>query len=94
MAIDLDVDGIKDTGDYTWGEVLFGPSAKVTQFSFLAGSGALEANEYIDWVQTSLLNGGNQVNFVPEPGTIVLLVTGALGLLASPQGCDVVIRQR
>ena len=67
---------------HTWAEVLFGPSAKVTQFGFLAGSGAGEANEYMDWVQTSMLNGGDRVEFVPEPGTLVLLVTAGLVALA------------
>ncbi len=53
--------------DYTWGDVLFGGSAKVTNVQFGVGSSPQNSTTYIDWVDTSLLNGGDRVDFGNGP---------------------------
>jgi len=68
-------------GTSTWGDVLFGTGAKVTNFQFGAGSGPGEQNEFFDWVETSLVNGGDRVDFTPEPASMTLLALGGLGVL-------------
>ncbi len=66
--------------DATWGSILTG--ATVIGQGFNAGS-AMKATRFgIDWVESSLINGGNRVDFgvVPAPGAIALLgVAGLVG---------------
>jgi hypothetical protein len=53
---------------YTWAEVLFGTGAKVVSAQFGVGSSAQTSDTYIDYIETSLLNGGDRVDFSgPEP---------------------------
>ena len=69
--------------DATFGPALFGPSAKVTSVQFGLGSSQRDAFAYLDYLQTNLLNGGDVINFVPEPSSLVLAGFGvALSLTA------------
>jgi hypothetical protein len=69
--------------DATFGATLFDPSAKVTSVQFGLGSGQRNSIAYVDYLQTSLLNGGDVINFgplssVPEAGS--LFVWSLMGL--------------
>jgi hypothetical protein len=65
--------------DATWGTLLFGEGAKVTSVLIGAGSfTAVASTGYVDYLETSLLNGGDRVDFVPEPATIAILCLGGL----------------
>ena len=68
----------KDANGNYWSSDLFGSGAKVTNVQIGAGSFSVASTGYVDYLQTSLLNGGDQINFVPEPGTLVLLITAGL----------------
>lgn len=55
---------------YTWSEMLFGTGAKVASIQFGVGSSTGSTTSYIDYVDTSLLNGGARVDFWgPAPVT-------------------------
>ena len=72
--------------DATWGPLLFGAGAKVTSVQFGLGSSQPVALGLVDYLQTSLLNGGDVIDFaaVPEPTSIVLLgMAGSMGLAAA-----------
>lgn len=60
--------------DATWGAVLFGEGSDIFRVGFNVGSSQQGGLVYLDWVQTSLLNGGNLIDFqaIPEPGTTAL----------------------
>ena len=60
--------------DPTWGPVLFGAGAKVTNIQLGLGSGQQNCNAYVDYLQTSLLNGGDPINF-----TVAIYVDGVSG---------------
>ena len=64
--------------DATWGAKLFGAGAKVTDIQIGAGSFTVASTGYVDYLETSLLNGGDRVNFVPEPATMALLALGGV----------------
>ncbi len=64
--------------DATWGDKLFGTGAKVTNVQIGAGSFSVPSIGYVDYLETSLLNGGDRVDFVPEPTTMLLLGLGGL----------------
>ena len=69
--------------DPTFGTALFGPNAKVTSLQFGLGSSQRDAFAYLDYLQTNLLNGGDVINFVPEPSGLLLAGFGvALSLMA------------
>jgi len=60
-----------DGTPYTWGQVLFGTGAKVTSIQFGVGASSQTSTRYIAYIDTSLLNGGNRVDFYgPTPITI------------------------
>lgn len=67
--------------DPTFGPALFGPGATVTSIQFGLGSSQRQSIAYVDYLQTNLLNGGDTVNFVPEPSGIALIGLGAVTLL-------------
>lgn len=50
--------------DATWGPLLFGAGAKITNVQFGLGSGQQGCNAYVDYLQTTILNGGNVIDFV------------------------------
>jgi hypothetical protein len=50
--------------DPTFGSVIFGPTAEVVRVGFVVGINGNNAVEYLDWTQTSLLNGGDVIDFV------------------------------
>jgi hypothetical protein len=64
--------------DPTWGPLLFGEGAMVTSIQLGAGSFNVASTGYIDYLETSLLNGGDRINFVPEPATMALMGLGGL----------------
>lgn len=77
--------------DYMWKDVLFGTGAKVTSIQFGIGSSAGNSVSYVDWVETSLLNGGDRIEFIaagsgpisaPEFPTLFLPATFIIGMLA------------
>jgi len=79
------------TGGHQWKDVLFGPGAKVTSFQFGVGSSTTNSITYVDWVETSLLNGGDRIEFLaagsgpisaPEFPTLFLPATFIIGMLA------------
>lgn len=63
--------------DVTYGSILSG--AGVIGQGFNIGSGQRQARIGIDWLESSLINGGVRVDFVPAPGVIVLFGMTALG---------------
>ena len=70
--------------DGTYGGLLFGAGALITSVQFGLGSSQRDSIAYLDYLQTNLLNGGDVINFgpaaAPEPGTLVLLALGVVGL--------------
>ena len=48
--------------DATWGPILFGAGAKITNVQFGLGSFQQQCNAYVDYLQTTLLNSGNPIN--------------------------------
>jgi hypothetical protein len=66
--------------DPTYGSVLFGTGVKVTNIQFGLGSGDTGSN-YVDYLETNLLNGGERVNFVPEPASLGLLALAGAALV-------------
>jgi hypothetical protein len=67
--------------DPTFGPLLFGTGAKVSSIQFGLGSYRKQSIAYVDYLQTNLLNGGDVVNFVPEPTAMALLGLGTLGFI-------------
>jgi hypothetical protein len=68
--------------DPIWGSILFGGSAKVTCIQIGAGSFSSASTGYVTYIETNLLNGGDAVMFVPEPGTLAMLAGAIVGLVA------------
>jgi hypothetical protein len=89
--------------DSTLGSVLFGPGARVVRVGFSIGNNGGNAAEYVDWVQTTLLNGGDMIDFV-GPSTVVLSDTpvaaplptsaGAGGILFAIMAGGVLLRRK
>jgi hypothetical protein len=67
--------------DATYGSILSG--ANVLGQGFNIGSWQRECRVGIDWLESSLINGGDRVDFgvIPAPGAVALL--GAAGLVGS-----------
>src|SRR5690348_709645 len=74
--------------DPTYGPQIFGGMESVFRLGFNVGSGQRDNLQYLDWVSTSLLNGGDIIDFqvvqgVPEPATwfaALLAAGGVIGL--------------
>lgn len=67
--------------DPDYGSLLFGAGARVTSVQFGLGSSQRNSISYVDYLQTSLLNGGDVLNFnTPEPGSLALM--GVFGVAA------------
>lgn len=66
--------------DSTWGSLVFVEGAEIFRVGFNLGSSQRGGLNYIDWVQTSLLDGGATIDFqaaaIPEPGTTALAAGG------------------
>jgi hypothetical protein len=65
--------------DATWGQTLANYS--IYRVGFNIGSGQTNGIAYLDWLETSLLNGGDTIDFqaVPEPASMIvwsLMATG------------------
>jgi hypothetical protein len=67
--------------DATYGSILSGGTVVATGFNI--GSYQRNCRVGIDWVENSLLNGGDRIDFgvaVPAPGALALLgVAGLIG---------------
>ncbi len=59
--------------DPTWGSVIFGTGAKISSIQFGLGSGQQSCIAYVDYLQTTVYNGGDVVDFI---GPIKNLNTG------------------
>ncbi len=55
------------TVKYTWAEVIFGSGSVISSFQLGVGSSTQNSATYIDWIQTSILNSGNKIDFVEPP---------------------------
>ena len=66
-------------GDASWSPILFGAGAEITRVGLNLGRAQKNNLTYVDWVETSVLNGGERIDFqaVPEPGTLTLLLAAA-----------------
>lgn len=62
--------------DPVWGPLLFGPNAKVASVQFGVGSSAQTSTTSIDWIETSLLNGGERVEFGGDIPPVLNIDTG------------------
>ena len=60
--------------DAYWGPILFGSGAKITNVQFGLGSGQQGCNAYVDYLKTTILNGGNVIDFVTPPTPITTIV--------------------
>jgi hypothetical protein len=71
--------------DATWGNLLFGTGANVSSIQFGLGSGQAIAIGYVDYLETSLINNGETIDFqataVPEASSFLFG-----GLLATSLG--------
>lgn len=68
--------------DATFGDI-FTNDYFVYEVGFNLGSYQRNNNQYVDWFQSNLTNGGNRVNFVPEPSSLAVFVgLGGLALLS------------
>lgn len=67
--------------DSTFADV-FTSQFAIFEVGFNLGTYQRDNNTYVDWFQSSLINGGDKVNFVPEPASLGALGVGALALLA------------
>ncbi|MBK7338343.1 MAG: hypothetical protein IPJ00_20280 [Saprospirales bacterium] len=56
--------------DGTWGPILFGAGAKITNVQFGLGSFQQLCNAYVDYLTTTILNSGNTINFALRCGCI------------------------
>ena len=64
---------------------LFGDDFDVVRVGFNIGSSSRNGLVYIDWLQTSLLNGGDLIDFaaptaVPEPQSLILVAAALAGV--------------
>lgn len=74
--------------DPTWGFLFVGASDyDIVRMNFNIGSSQRNALVYVDWLESSLLNGGEKIDFVssdfvavPEPGTLALVGMALAGL--------------
>lgn len=66
--------------DEVFGELLFGPGAVITSAQFGLGSAQANGNAYVEELETTVLNDGEKIVFVPEPSAALLALTGVLAL--------------
>ena len=71
--------------DPTYGAAIFGGSETVFRMGFNLGSFQRNNLQYLDWMQTNLLNGGDTIDFqaVPEPSTWAAAALAAIGVAGS-----------
>ncbi len=67
--------------DCTWAQVLFGEGAKAVSLQLGVGSSTQTSTSYVDYLEASILHGGERVDFIPEPATLGLLGLGGAGVL-------------
>lgn len=77
--------------DPTYGSQIFGGSESIFRIGFNLGSGQRDNLQYLDWMQTNLLNGGDLIDFVgpsavPETSTWIMGSLVAALLIARTLG--------
>ncbi|MGN6370528.1 MAG: hypothetical protein ACTHN5_19915 [Phycisphaerae bacterium] len=73
------------SGTSPYGPALFGPTASIFRVGFSIGKDQQNVEEYLDWAQITLLNGGDMIDFV-GPSTVVLSDTPAAAPLPTSAG--------
>jgi hypothetical protein len=69
---------LSDWNSSAWGSALFDSGATINNIQFGLGSGAPASNGWVDSMSLNVLNGGETVNYVPEPS-----ILGVAGLAAA-----------